>query len=285
LIGAPPGHPVRSASAPNPAQGEARRHLHFAAMLQRLDLKPRARAAGIHLLLSLAIALLAAVLVFGLWYPGDFRLLAGGRDLFILVMSVDVIIGPVLTFAVFNRAKGSRHLRRDLAVIGLLQTAALAYGLHTVYIVRPVAMVYEVDRFRLINADAVQVAELQEAPPSYRSLPLTGPWLLGARKPDAGAEHNDALFSGAAGVDVSQRPRFWQPYDEAKPRALARSRPLAALISHYQTRAPDLRRRLAEMHADEASARFLPALARGEWVAVMNAGGDVLGYLPVDGFF
>jgi hypothetical protein len=36
--------------------------------------------------------------------------MAGGRDLFLLVTSVDVVIGPVLTFAVFNRAKGARHL-------------------------------------------------------------------------------------------------------------------------------------------------------------------------------
>jgi hypothetical protein len=251
----------------------------------RVDLKLRARAAGIHLLISLAVAALAAVLVFGLWYPGDFRLLAGGRDLFTLVMSVDVIIGPLLTFAVFNRAKGSRHLRRDLAVIGVLQAAALAYGMHTVYIVRPVAMVFEVDRFRLINADAVRLAELPEAPPAYRALPLTGPWLLGARKPEAGAEHNDALFAGAAGVDVGQRPRFWQPYDDARPRALARSRPVGALIDHHQERAADLRRRLAEMHADEANSRFLPVTARGEWVAVLAGNGDVLGYLPVDGFF
>jgi hypothetical protein len=254
-------------------------------MPHRLDLKARARAAGIHLLISLGVAALAAVLVFGLWYPEDFRLLAGGRDLFILVISVDVIIGPLLTFAVFNRAKGSRHLRRDLAVIGVLQAAALAYGMHTVYIVRPVAMVFEVDRFRLINADSVRAEELPEAPPAYRTLPLTGPWLLGARRPGAGAEHNDALFTGAAGVDVSQRPRFWQPYDDAKPRALARSRPIAALTGHYAARAPELRRRLAEMHADEATSRFLPAMARGEWVAVLNASGAVLGYLPVDGFF
>jgi len=48
---------------------------------------------------------------------------------------------------------------------------------------------------------------------------------------------------------------------------------------------PDLGDRLAEMHADPASARFLPAMARGEWVAVLSAEGKVLGYLPVDGFF
>ena len=133
----------------SPTSGSAT--LRFNAILQCFDAKVRALAAGVHLSISLAIALLAAILVFGLWYPGDFRLLAGGRGLFVLVMSVDVVIGPLLTFAVFNRTKGVRHLRRDLAVIATLQAAALAYGLHTVYVVRPVAMVFEVDRFRLVT--------------------------------------------------------------------------------------------------------------------------------------
>ena len=39
-------------------------------MLERLDLRRRARAAGLHLLISAAVAALAAALVFGLWYPG-----------------------------------------------------------------------------------------------------------------------------------------------------------------------------------------------------------------------
>jgi hypothetical protein len=39
------------------------------------------------------------------------------------------------------------------------------------------------------------------------------------------------------------------------------------------------------MAADAATARFLPAVGRVSWVAVLSAGGDVLGYLPLDGFF
>jgi len=44
-------------------------------------LQQRARR-GIHLLISGAVAACAAGLVFGLWYPGIYRLASGGRDLF-----------------------------------------------------------------------------------------------------------------------------------------------------------------------------------------------------------
>ena len=194
-------------------------------MLKRLTLRQRARAAGLHLLVSALLAAAAAALVFGLWYPGIYRLASGGRDLFLLVTSVDVILGPLLTFAVFDLAKGWKHLRRDLAVIGVIQTAALVYGLHTVYIVRPVAMVFEVDRFRVIAAADVYLPELPKARTDYRSLPLTGPWLLGTRAPKAGDERNDAIFMGLEGIDRANRPKFWQPYADSLPEVLAKSRP------------------------------------------------------------
>jgi hypothetical protein len=254
-------------------------------MLKRLDLRRRAAAAGLHLLISAAVAGLAAALLFGLWYPGPFRLLAGGRDLFLLVTSVDVVIGPLLTFAVFNTAKGWKHLQRDLAVIGLIQAAALVYGLHTVYIARPVAMVFEVDRLRLVTASDVALDELPKAPRDYRDLPLTGPWLLGTRRPQAGEEHNDALFKGLDGLDIGSRPLFWQSYEQSRGDAAARSRPLALLIAQYPNQAADLRQRLAVMKAEETTDRFLPVMARGAFVAVLDKTGAVLGYLPLDGFF
>ena len=250
-----------------------------------MDWRRRFVAAGIHLLISAAVAVLAAFLVFWLWYPGPFRRLAGGRDLFLLVSSVDVVLGPCLTFAVFNLAKGTRHLRRDLAIIGLIQTAALVYGLHTVYVVRPVAMVFEVDRLRLVTASDVSDEELAKGPPEYRRLPTTGTWLLGARKPERGDESNDALFTSLSGLDIGYRPLFWQPYEKSVPNAINRSKPMTLLLEHYPPRADELRQCLRAMNADESTSRYLPAIARGDWSAVIDKSGAVLGYLPVDGFF
>jgi hypothetical protein len=254
-------------------------------MSKRLGLRRRAVAAGIHFLISMGVAGLAALLVFGLWYPGPFRSLAGGRDLFLLVTTVDVILGPVLTFSVFNPAKGIRHLRWDLAVIGFIQLAALVYGLHTVFIARPIAMVFEVDRLRMVTANDVSTKELPDALPPYRSLPLTGPWLLGTRTPEAGSEHNDALWKALEGTDVSSRPTFWQPYEQSRSRALAKSRPLSVLLDHYPARAAEFHDFLVRLHSNVSTGRFLPAVARGDWVAVLDQAGDVLGYLPADGFF
>jgi hypothetical protein len=255
-------------------------------LLQNYNFIDRTHAAAIHLLISIAIAAMAAALVFGVWFPGIYRQVAGGRELFWLVTSVDLVLGPLLTFAVFNLRKGWSHLRRDLAVIAAIQLAALIYGLVTVHAARPVAMVFETDRFRVITAADVEMAELSLAPPAYRQLPLTGPWQLGARPARQGAEHNDALFKGVAGVDRGQRPLFWQPYADSTAEALARARPLALLLARYPQQAADITAALQAQRVDTNQAKFLPLTGRGgDWVVVLDATGQLVHYAPVDGFF
>ena len=168
-------------------------------LVPALDLRRRARAAGLHMLISLAVAGMAAALVFGLWYPGPYRLLSGGRELFLLVTTVDVILGPLLTFVIFDLRKGWPHIRRDLAIIGCIQLAALLYGLHTVYVARPVAMVFEVDRFRVVTANDVHEPDLPKARPEYQAMPLTGPWLLGTRAAQPGRRAQRRAISRAGG--------------------------------------------------------------------------------------
>ena len=58
--------------------------------------KSRLRASAIHLAISLSVATLAALVVFGWWYPYPYRELSGGRELFALVVAVDVVLGPLI---------------------------------------------------------------------------------------------------------------------------------------------------------------------------------------------
>lgn len=247
-------------------------------------LKARLRAAGWHFLVSCAVAAVAAALVFGLWYPGAFRHMAGGQGLFVLVVSVDVVLGPLLTLVAYDIAKGWPHLRRDLAVIAALQLAGLAYGLHTVYVVRPVAIAYEFTRFRVVSAGDVFEPELLAARPEYQRLPLTGPWTLAVRPAEPGSERTKAIEMALQGVDTSQRPGFWRPYTEARSEALAAARPLMMLLDREAGRRAELEKIVADAGVDPATARFLPVMARGDWSAVLDSAGNIATYLPADGF-
>lgn len=247
--------------------------------------KRRLRAASFHLLISLALAALVAMLVFGFWYPGAYRLMSGGRELFLLIIVVDVVLGPVLTFTVFDTGKCLNHLRRDVAMIGLIQLAALGYGMNTVYLARPVLLVFEVDRFRVLTTADLDLTETPRARPEFRRLPLTGPWVIGTRKSIPGADKDEAIFKGIDGIDIGQRPSFWQPYSESKAQAEARAKPASLLLTKYPSRAAEVNRALSELKMNAAEAKFLPVMARGDWVTLLDVNGIPTVFLPLDGFF
>jgi hypothetical protein len=254
--------------------------------MNKAEFMTRLRACSVHLIISAIVIALAAALVFGFWFPDIYRQISGGRDLFLLVSGVDLVLGPLLTFTVFNLKKGWPHLRRDLAVIGVIQLAGLAYGLSTVYQARPVAMVFEVDRFRVITAIDVVTSELAQAKPEYQQLPLTGPWLLGTRKVGSAAEAVDATIKGLNGADIAQRPLFWQPYAASSEQALNIARPISKLLSQYPAVAADVQNKLRELDVDMAQAKFLPLAVRfGNWSVVLDLAGKPVHFVPVDGFF
>lgn len=247
----------------------------------------RSRAALIHLAGSVVVAALAATLVFTLWYPWPYRIVSGGSELFALLVSVDVVLGPLITLAVFDRRKKVASLRRDLGVVILLQVAALGYGLHTTFIARPVVLALEGTRFRAVQALGVVDSELPSAPEGLRSLSITGPRVVHARVPSEGDEKLDAIEQGLAGIDVGMRPKFWQAWDEAGRReALAGAKPLAPLLQRHSKTDPELDSALARSGRQVKDMVYLPLLARRtDWIVLLDAvRGDIVGYAPLDGF-
>lgn len=255
--------------------------------MKSFNLASRFKAAGIHLAISALIAGLAATLVFGLWYPWPFRSASGGQALFLLIISVDLVLGPMLTFVVFNHTKSRSHLIRDLVVIATLQLAGLAYGLYTVYLARPVAVVFEVDRFRAISDVEVRHEELPQALPEFRTLSLTGPTVLGTRQARSSEEKLKALDMALQGVDIGARPSFWQPYSSSAKDALGRSRPVSVLINHYPAQAEAIAKETKRIARSVDDLRFLPLVAReSNWSVLLDAKtGEIVGYVQFDGFF
>ena len=246
----------------------------------------RLKAAGLHFSLSLLVAALAAALVFGLWYPYPYREISGGRELFTLLVAVDVVLGPLLTFAIFNRAKPIQELRRDLAVVVLLQLAGLAYGMWSVYAARPVHLVFEIDRFRAVHAVDVPAELLDRTPPSVQALPWTGPTLLAVRPFRDERERVDATMAALQGLALGAQPDLWQPYEQARTAVLAAARPAAALRQRFPDRAAEIDAALAATGQPVDKLVTLPLAGRKSfWTVLLDAGdARVLGYVPLDSF-
>lgn len=248
--------------------------------------KDRFTASGIHLGISLTIALLAALLVFGLWYPYPYREMSGGRELFLIVVAVDVILGPLITLAVFNRAKPARELKRDLTLVALLQLAALGYGMWTVFVARPVHMVFEYDRFRVVHAIDVPVELLTRTPPDVVALPLTGPTLLSLRQFKDANEKMEATMAALGGLSLSARPDLWQPYAKAKNEIWQAAKPVSELRKRFPSQVALIDAAVAASNRRVETLAYLPLVGRRSfWTVLLDpVTEDVVGYLPLDSF-
>ncbi len=246
----------------------------------------RIRAAFIHLLASACVAGIAALLVFGVWYPPPYSTIAAGTALFLLLMSVDVVLGPALTAVAADPDKPAKVFRRDLAVIVALQFAGLAYGLYSISLARPVYLAFEVDRMRVVTAADIDVAMLPQAPPEFRSLPWSGPKLIAAVRPTRPDEVLRSIDLALAGVDISMLPSQWRDYASQKDAVLRVARPVAKLQAKYPAAGPELATLAAKAGKPVSSLRFLPVLARDSSTVVVIDPSDagVIGFLPFDGF-
>lgn len=251
-----------------------------------INWKERLRASGFHLGISLAIAGLAALLVFGLWYPYPYREISGGRELFLLVVAVDVILGPLITLAVFNRKKPWTELRRDLAMVGVLQLSALGYGLWTVAVARPVHLAFEVDRFRVVHAIEVPEELLSRAPEGVKAMPWLGPTLLSVRPFRSSAESFDATMAALEGLHLGARPDLWETYAQAAPRVLTAARPVSDLKTRFAASAREIDGVLKQAGRQPESLVYLPMVGRSAfWTVFLDAAtADIVAFMPLDPF-
>lgn len=244
----------------------------------------RLRASGLHLGISLAVAAFAALLVFQFWYPYPYREVSGGRELFLLVTSVDVVLGPLITLAIFNRAKPRRELALDLSVVGLIQLAALGYGLWTVAVARPVHLVFEFDRFRVVHAIEIP-AELEGKQPATVAVhPWLGPTLLAVRPFHSKDEQLEATLAALNGLPLAARPDLWQAYDASKARVIAAASPVERLKQKFPARAAEIDAALRQVGRDAASTLYLPMVSRKFfWTVLLDPQtAEVIGFAPVD---
>jgi hypothetical protein len=245
----------------------------------------RGKAFAIHLSISALIATVVVSTMYFVWFPEPLFEAMGGNDLAILIVGVDVILGPLVTLIIFNPAKGRRVLRMDLAVIALAQLSALVYGVHIVAVARPVYVVFSVDRFDVVSANDLFKEDLDQVKrPEFRSVPWGRPGVIAVSMPTTAEEQLRVIQWAASGADLQVFPQYYRPYAELAPLALKRARPLAELRKRHPEEAGELDAALMALGRREEDTRFLPLKARKRDMAVLLDArtGEVAGYAKVN---
>ncbi len=259
-------------------------------MISKQRVNAAIKASSFHFLITVIVAALAAALVFLVWYPYPYRDLAGGRDLFLLVVAVDVVCGPLLTSVLFNPAKPRAELWRDLCLVAIIQFAALGYGLHSVWLARPLYLVMEVDRFKVVGIpdlpEEVVNTQLDTLPPTLRPKIWGGPITVAIRAPKDSQERNKVLLETIqGGRDYALRPDFYLPYEGAATlKSLQRAKPLEVFFGKNPSQQLAAKALATEKRADITQWAYVPVVGRQDWVAILNKQGQIEGYLKGDGF-
>lgn len=246
------------------------------------------------IILQIVISMLIAGIVFSFlltyWYPSDYLELLQLDRKIIISLLIFVIIGPFMSFLFLKPHKKKFSKNIDFCIILLFQFIILFILLQIAAVARPLVLVFEVDRLKVITYSDIPEHYLPYIPEWF------SPWtfkseklpVMGLSKLQTLEEKIASVEQAFQGVDAGQDPRRWIILDERiKDNILSRARPVAVLIRKY----PDAYSLFKNNNFDKLNgiedAVWIPIVSRHSytWVAVLNRNSaGILGFLPFDGF-
>lgn len=252
-----------------------------------VDINKRLKASAVHFAICLIVLTATALFFFTVLYKGIFAYISGVSNVFLILVLVDLVIGPLITFIVFNTKK--KELARDLAVVVLIQLAALFYGLWVMWSARPVFAVFNIDRFDVVYANELSASSFNSASGAeYGHIPLWGTKIIGARLPSDTGEANKIIMSAVSGEsDLQYMPKYYLSYSDVAADVVRNAKPLTDLKKYNKERAAEVEDVLRRYSSQSDKIGYLPMIGKVHDVTVIvtKKDGEILEFnklLPID---
>ena len=214
----------------------------------------------IHLTGSAVVVGTLCAVIFFVWYPAPYFAAKGASGVLLVLIGVDLILGPTLTLILFRPRKPG--LVFDLSVILTIQLAALVYGTTALYQERPYYLVFAVDRLEILAYKDVDSSMIEYE--ELRRKPFIGPILAVASLPEGQDEFQRLLeetaFEGKP--DIERRPEFWSPYANRSDDVIARARSLAELLERYPETRTEISKLTESLDAEIDDLAYIPLVGR-----------------------
>lgn len=235
------------------------------------------RALAAHIGFSLVLVGAAVALMWFRWFPEPLFHTDGAGIGLKLIVLVDLVLGPLLTFIVFDRRKSRRALLIDFTVIFGLQLGGYVYGMHNIYVVRVQAVAYHEGVFHTVTTEPF--AEQEIAHDGWDRLGAHPPYLVDTREPASEPEATGAAtYLLVAGLEPFQLQFLYRPFAGAVRERWAQGWTLDALQRRHAAVATAAVDWLQGRGLDEATLRFYPVDGFFESaVMVIDAEGRWLG--------
>jgi hypothetical protein len=245
-------------------------------------MKDKFKAFLVHLGISAVIAALAVCVVFFVWYPAPLQTAVGVTKIFLILLAVDITIGPLITFIVYKKDKNS--LKFDLAVVAILQLVALCYGMNTVFVGRPAFVVFNVDRFDVSRAHEIDPKSAEKADNSGNDSAIISwlkpKWVAAVASKDSKRRQEIMFNSVQGGNDWPQLPELFVPLADVKKQILEQAKPLAELRKLHD-KEPEIIQELANWKDNEVKWLALRASAKDTVVLVDANSASVIKALDI----
>jgi hypothetical protein len=181
-------------------------------------MKFRLKAFSLHLLGSAtALTVILGTLYFG-WYRWPGWYLADATEVVAILIGVDLVLGPLMTFVIASSRKSRRELTRDIGIIVAVQACALIYGATSLWNGRPLYYAFSVNQLQMVQAYDIDSQEsklgrLQNAAlaPHWYSLPRWI-WAPLPSNPEEALKIVTGTITG--GDDVTSMPRYFKPWEQ-----------------------------------------------------------------------
>jgi hypothetical protein len=181
----------------------------------------RLKALGLHLLASVVVLTLVVGILYIGWYRWPGWYLANVLQVATVLVGVDLVVGPIITFIIARPSKPRGELTRDVGVIVAIQLLALIYGTVSLWNGRPLYYAFSENVLQLVQAYDIDAGEWTSArqqnpelAPHWYSLPR---WIW-APLPDDSRERDRIIASAiSGGFDVISMPRYFKPWEQGLP--------------------------------------------------------------------
>lgn len=235
-------------------------------------------AGGIHLFLSLLVGLALLTMSWFVWYPAPTLLAIGGQDIFLLIVAIDVVLGPLLTLIVFKSGKPS--LKFDLIVIAALQVAAMLYGISSLFEARPAYIAALGDSFQVVQATEVTDANLAKA---NATMPWFGPKWVGTKAPEDRYDIDAVADVTMSGGGRGHFPQLHVPIETVQLDNLLNAKAISELRKSKPTENNQIDKWLSSHGYNDDSVKFQPIKINAiTYVVMLDAkSGHAIGMLAI----
>lgn len=225
-------------------------------------------------------------LILGIWYPYPLRNVLDMDRVVWIFFSVQIVIAVMLPVLLIRHGKTEKAIFVDWLLIIGIQVFVLVAGIYVLYNGRPVVIVFEQDRFVVVQANEV-VWAAKEKKSAYDHRRYFIPQWVGVDLDVSKTTVIELLAQSLQGVEPSQREDLWVDYAKLTDRIQSASRPVSDLNAMEYDRYFVKSKKLYESKMELlGSLVYLPFTSskNKDWIAILNDSGYPVEFAPIDGF-